>query len=181
MAYTTEQIRNIALAGHGSTGKTTFLEHLLFTAKSISAPNSISSGKTVSDYTPEEIESGLSIHLSLASLTWESCKINVLDTPGSSDFIGEVVAAFRSCESAVMLVGARAGVQIETMKLWRRLDKRNRPRMVFVNKMDEERADFDAILEDLRERFDVSFVPVSVPVGSADSFGGVVDLINQTA
>lgn len=181
MAYTTEQIRNIALAGHGSTGKTTFLEHLLFTAKSISAPNSISSGKTVSDYTPEEIESGLSIHLSLANLTWEACKINVLDTPGSSDFIGEVVAAFRSCESAVMLVGARAGVQIETMKLWRRLDKRNRPRMVFINKMDEERADFDAILEDLRERFDVSFVPVSVPVGSADSFGGVVDLINQTA
>ncbi len=180
MAYTTEQIRNIAVAGHGSTGKTTLVEQLLFSGKAISAPAPVESGKTVSDYTPEEVEAGFSIHTTLSHISWNSCKVNILDTPGSSDFVGEVVTAFRSAESAVMVVGARAGVQIETMKLWRRLDKRNRPRMVFINKMDEERADYDAVLQDLRDKFDITLVPVTVPIGSAGQYKGVIDLVDQT-
>ncbi len=181
MAFSTEQIRNIAVAGHGATGKTSFVEQLLVAGKAISAPATIESGKTVSDYTPEEIENGISIHTSLSNAAWADHKINILDTPGSADFVGEVVTAFRAAESAVMMVGARAGVQIETIKLWRRLNNRNMPRMVFINKMDEERADYDRVLEDLREKFDITLVPITVPIGTASDFSGVVDLIGNTA
>lgn len=181
MAYTTDQIRNIAVAGHGSTGKTSFVEQLLVAGSAISAAATVESGKTVSDYTPEEIENGISIHTSLSNIEWGSHKINILDTPGASDFVGEVVTAFRAAESAVILVGARAGVQIETIKLWRRLNRRNMPRMIFINKMDEDRADYDAILADLRAKFDLNLVPVSVPIGAGDDFTGVVDLIGNAA
>ena len=181
MAYTTDQIRNIAVAGHGATGKTSFVEQLLVAGKAISAPATVESGKTISDYTPEEIENGISIHTSLSNIPWRDHKINILDTPGSSDFVGEVVTAFRAAESAVIVVGARAGVQIETIKLWRRLDNRNMPRMVFINKMDEDRADYDAVLEDLRAKFDLTLVPITIPIGAADSFKGVVDLISNKA
>jgi elongation factor G len=104
-------------------------------------------------------------------------KFNVLDTPGASDFVGEVVTAFRTAESAVMMIGARAGVQIETLKLWRRLDNRNMPRIVFINKMDEERADYDNVLNDLREKFDITVIPLTIPVGQGAEFKGVIDLI----
>lgn len=181
MAYTTDKIRNIAVAGHGATGKTSFVEQLLVAGKAISAPATVESGKTVSDYSPEEIENGISIHTSLSNISWGEHKINILDTPGSADFVGEVVTAFRAAESSVIMVGARAGVQIETIKLWRRLNNRDMPRMVFINKMDEERADYDAVLEDLRAKFDLNLVPVTIPIGSAGDFRGVVDLIGDTA
>lgn len=181
MAYTTDQIRNIAVAGHGATGKTSFVEQILATGKAIPQPATVESGKTVSDYTPEEAENGISIHTSLSHLEWNECKLNVLDTPGSSDFVGEVVTAFRVAESAVVMIGARAAVQIETIKLWRRLDTREMPRMVFVNKMNEERADYAHVLDDLREKFQITFVPITVPIGAAGDFSGVVDLINGKA
>ncbi len=181
MAYTTEQIRNIAVAGHGATGKTSFVEQLLVAGKVISSAVSVESGKTVSDYTPEEIENGISIHTSLSNIEWNDHKINILDTPGSADFVGEVVAAFRTAEAAVMMVGARAGVQIETIKLWRRLNRREMPRIVFVNRMDEERADYAAVLDDLRTRFEKPIVPVTVPIGSGSDFSGVVNLVTNEA
>lgn len=181
MAYTTDRIRNIAVAGHGATGKTSFVEQILATGKAIPQPATVESGKTVSDYTPEEAENGISIHTSLSHLDWNDCKINILDTPGSADFVGEVVTAFRVAESAVMLIGARAGVQIETIKLWRRLENRGMPRMVFVNKMNEERADYDRVLDDLREKFQVTLVPITVPLGTAGDFSGIVDLISGKA
>lgn len=181
MAYTTDQIRNIAVAGHGATGKTSFVEQILAVGKAIPQPGTVESGKTVSDYTPEEAENGISIHTSLSHVEWDSCKINILDTPGSSDFVGEVVTAFRAAETGVMIVGARAGVQIETIKLWRRLDKRNMPRIVFINKMNEERADYDGLLEDLREKFQTTLVPITMPIGSAGDFAGVIDLVGNQA
>jgi elongation factor G len=181
MAYTTDKIRNIAVAGHGATGKTSFVEQLLVAGKAISAPATVESGKTVSDYTPEEIENGISIHTSLSNIVWKDHKINILDTPGASDFVGEVVTAFRAAETGVIMVSARAGVQIETIKLWRRLNRRNMPRIVFINKMDEDRADFDGVLEDLRNKFDLTLVPITIPIGSAGDYSGVVDLIGNTA
>lgn len=181
MAVGTEGIRNIAIAGHGGTGKTTFTESLLFTGGAISKPEPVESGKTVSDYTDEEVEYKHSIHTSLSHLLHNDLKINVLDTPGTSDFVGEVVTAFRAAESAVMIVGGRAGVEIETIKLWRRLDNRNMPRIVFVNKMDEERADYERTYGDLSEKFDVTFVPVTIPIGQAGEFKGVIDLVNMKA
>jgi elongation factor G len=181
MAYTTDKIRNIAVAGHGATGKTSFVEQLLVAGKAISAPATVESGKTVSDYTPEEIENGLSIHTSLSNIVWKDHKINILDTPGASDFVGEVVTAFRAAETGVILVSARAGVQIETIKLWRRLNRRNMPRIVFINKMDEDRANFDSVLDDLRNKFDLTLVPITIPIGSAGDYTGVVDLIGNAA
>ena len=181
MSITTDSIRNVAVAGHGATGKTALVESILFGAGVIARAEAVESGRTVSDHTDEEIAHSFSIHTSLAHLNWNDHKINLLDTPGASDFIGEVVAAFRAAESAMLTVGARSGVQIETIKLWRRLEARNMPRFVFVNKMDEERADFAAALTDMGEKFDRTFVPVVIPIGSGADFQGIVNLIEMKA
>jgi elongation factor G len=181
MAVGTDHIRNIAVAGHGTTGKTSFVEHLLFTGGVIQKPETVESGRTVSDYSEEEVENKISIHTTLSHLMWHDRKINLLDTPGSGDFAGEVVAAFRAAETGVLLVDAKAGVEIETIKLWRRLNDRNMPRVVFVNKMDEEQADFQAALTDLSEKFSVTFVPVAFPIGSGEEFQGIVNLMDMKA
>ena len=181
MSTTTDAIRNVAVAGHGTTGKTTLVEHLLFAGGAIPKAETVESGRTTSDYFPDEIENGFSIHTTLTHLTWDNHKVNLLDTPGASDFVGEVVAAFRAAESAVLTVGAKSGVQIETIKLWRRLEDRNMPRMIFVTKMDEDRADFTQTLADLGEKFDKTFVPVTIPMGSGGDYKGVIDLLHMKA
>lgn len=181
MGITTDMIRNIAVAGHGGTGKTTLVENLLFYGGAIGKPETTDTGRTVSDYTDEEISQKMSIHTTLSHITWGDTKINILDTPGLADFVGEVVASFRAAESAVMVVGAKAGVEIETIKLWRRLDGRNMPRMVFINKMDIDRADYQKTLDDLREKFDATFVPITVPIGAGSEYKGVVNLIDMKA
>ncbi|MFP4113699.1 MAG: elongation factor G [Spirochaetota bacterium] len=181
MSITTDSIRNVAVAGHGTTGKTALVESILFSGGAIARPETVESGKTVSDFTDEEIANNFSIHTALTHLDWNDRKINLLDTPGASDFIGEVVAAFRAAESSMMVVGARAGVQIETIKLWRRLDQRNMSRFVFVNRMDEERADFANVVNDLSEKFDKTFVPVVIPIGSGPDYRGIVNLIEMKA
>ncbi len=179
MGTTTGSIRNIAIAGHSATGKTTLVEHLLFYGGVIQKPESVESGKTVSDYTDEETSNNVSVHTTLTHINHAGCKLNMLDTPGLGDFVGEVVAAFRACESAVITVGAKAGVQIETIKLWRRLDDRNKPRMVFLSKLDEDGADFERVLSDLGEKLEHNFVPLTIPVGQAGEFRGVIDVVSQ--
>ncbi|TVR58992.1 MAG: elongation factor G [Spirochaetaceae bacterium] len=181
MSTQTAQIRNIAIAGHGGTGKTSFVEQILFCAGVIKKAELVESGKTVSDFTEEEIAHKISIRTSLSHVSWSDAKINILDTPGSPDFIGEVVAAFRATESAVLLVAARSGVQIETLKLWRRLNTREMPRMIFVNKLEEERADFQTALEDIREKFKVPAFPVTIPMGDSADFKGIIDLVTMKA
>ena len=181
MGISTDSIRNVAFAGHGGTGKTSFVEQLLFYGNAIQKPEPVESGRSVSDFTEEEIAHRNSIHTSLSHLTWKDCKINVLDTPGLGDFVGEVVAAFRAAESAVMVVSGKAGVQIETIKLWRRLDRRDMPRIVLVNQMDMENSNFAAVLEDLRQKFDKTFVPVSIPIGTGSTYQGVINLLNMKA
>ncbi len=178
---TTNSIRNIAVAGHGATGKTQLTESLLFAGGAIPKPESVETGRTVSDFTEEEQSGGMSIHTSLTHLDWRDAKINLLDTPGASDFVGEVVAAFRAAESALMVVAAKAGVQIETIKLWRRLDQRQMPRIVAISKMDEERADFQQALTDLNQKFNTTCVPITIPIGNGTDFTGVVDLIAMKA
>ncbi len=181
MGFTTDAIRNLAVAGHGGTGKTTLVEQLLFNGGAISKAETVESGKTVSDYTEEEVERKISIHTTVTHVSWENKLINLLDTPGSGDFVGEVVAGFRTSESALLLVGAKAGVQIETIKLWRRLNNRNMPRLVFVNKMDRDNADFRETLDDLKDKFSVPFVPVTIPLGSGTDYKGVINLIDMKA
>ncbi|MFW5812649.1 MAG: GTP-binding protein, partial [Alkalispirochaetaceae bacterium] len=148
MGITTDMIRNVAVAGHGGTGKTSLVENMLFYGGAIAKPETTDTGRTVSDYTEEEISQKMSIHTTLSHISWGDTKINILDTPGLADFVGEVVASFRAAESAIIVVGAKAGVEIETIKLWRRLDGRNMPRIVFINKMDVDRADYQKTLDD---------------------------------
>lgn len=181
MSFATDAIRNTVIAGHVGTGKTTLLENILFAAGKISKIETIENGRTVSDFTEEEIEKKISIHSSLTNIEWNSKKLNFIDTPGSSDFIGEVIAGFRSCETALILAGCDTGVQIETIKLWRNLDSRNKPRFVFINKCDKERADFPAALEDLKNKFNKTFVPVAIPVGTGASYKGVINLLEEKA
>jgi len=174
-------IRNVAVCGHGSTGKTSLVEQMLFRAGVIPKAETIESGKTMSDYLDDEIEHKFSIHTSLMNLPWKDTNINVLDTPGSSDFVGEVVASFRAAETAVMVISAPAGIQIETVKLWRRLDHRDKPRVVFVNKMDQDRADFQKSLDEIKEAFKVTAVPLNLPLGQGSSHEGIVDLLHLKA
>ena len=181
MAYSTDLIRNVAIAGHGGTGKTTLLEHILFQGGAISKPETIESGKTVSDYGEDEIARKISVRASLSHLTYKDAKLNFIDTPGSSDFVGEVVLAFRSCEAALLLVDGRTGVQIETIKLWRSLESRSKPRMVFVSRLDEERASFAKSLEDVKDKFKVAPVAITIPMGEGAGLKGVVDVLKGVA
>ncbi len=181
MGFTTEQVRTLAVAGHGQTGKTTLIEQLLLAAGMIQKAESVESGKTVSDYTPEEIERKISIYSSLVHLNWGDKLINLWDTPGSADFIGEVICAFRASEVALMMLDAKAGVQIETIKLWRMLDRRNKPRLLFINHLDDDRAKFDDSVQDVHGQFECEVCPVTIPMGTGASFKGVIDVLHGKA
>lgn len=181
MDYTTANVRNVAIAGHGQSGKTTLFEQLLFASGVIAKTEQAGTGKTVSDYTAEEIEHKISIYSALAHAQWNDKIINFWDTPGSSDFIGEVISAFRSSEMALMLVDGKNGVQIETIKLWRDLDRRNKPRMVFINRTDDQRTNVEAITKDIHDKFNVEVCPITIPMGSGSSFKGVIDVLRGKA
>ena len=181
MSNSTDQIRNIAIAGHGQTGKTTLFEHLLFAGGAIPRAETLESGKTTSDYSPEEIERKISIHAAMGHIEKNGTKINFFDTPGSSDFTGGVILCFRASEFALLTVDGKSGVQIETVKLWRNLDGSGKPRGVFVTKMDNDQTDFARTLADIKEKFKVEPVAVSLPMGSGGSFKGVVDVLHEKA
>ncbi len=181
MGISTDLVRTFAVAGHGQTGKTTLIEQLLLAAGMIQKAESVDSGKTTSDYTSEEIERKISIYSTLVHLNWKDKVVNVWDTPGSSDFIGEVIAAFRASELALMLIDAKSGVQIETIKLWRMLDRRNKPRILFVNHLDDDRADFDTSVQDVHSQFECDVCPVTIPMGKGASFRGVIDVLHGKA
>ena len=181
MSVSTKDIRNVAIIGHNGTGKTNLIEQMLYYGNVLSRPETVDSGKTVSDYTEEEIQRKMSVHTTLSSLEWDGKMINILDTPGTGDFIGEAISAFRATEAALMVVDGREGAQIETIKLWRRLDERNKPRAVFINKMDKERASFRHVIDSLVEEFGAHFVPVVMALGEAEEFHGVINLIENQA
>ena len=181
MSYTTEQIRNIAIIGHGSTGKTTLLEHILFQGGMISRPETVDSGKTVSDYSEDEIARKISVRSSLTHVNTDDCKINFIDAPGAGDFVGEAILAIRSTETALLVIDGKSGVQIETVKLWRILERQKRPRMIFVTRLDEDRANFSNTLADIKEKFRVTPVAVTIPMEEGTSFRGIIDVLNNKA
>ncbi len=181
MSVSTTDLRNIAIVGHNGTGKTSLLEQILFQCGVISRVESIDSGKTVSDYTEEEISKLISIHTAMAQVTCEEKMMTFLDTPGTAGFIGEVISAFRSCESALVTVDARDGAQIETIKLWKKLNDRNKPRAVFINKIDRDRADFFTAFNHLKEQLLATYVPITIPMGSGEDYKGIINLIDNTA
>jgi elongation factor G len=181
MSYSTNSIKNVAIAGHGGTGKTSLFERLLFASGVISRPETVDSGKTVGDSSPEEIERKISIHTALAHLELGDKKINIFDTPGSSDFVGDVIISFRASEFVVLAVDGRVGVQIETIKLWRNLEGRKKPRGFYITRLDDERADFKKALEDIKEKFKVEPVPFTLPMGQGAGYKGLIDVLNEKA
>jgi elongation factor G len=181
MEYETRAVRNIAIAGHGQTGKTTLLEQLLYCSGSITAPALVESGKTVSDFTAEEIKRHISIYASLAAVEYNKTLLNFWDTPGSPDFSGEVISAFRASETALMVIDARTGVQIETVKQWRDLDRRNKPRIIFVNHADDPRAAVADCVHAVHASFSVEVCPVTIPMISSAGYAGVIDVLHGVA
>ena len=178
----TKDIRNIALLGHGSEGKTTLTEAMLFAAGLIDRQGKVEDGSTVSDYDPEEIKRGISISASVAPLTWKNNKINVIDVPGYFDFIGEAIASLRVVETAGIVVGAVSGVTVGAEKAWDNAGKLGHVcRMFIVNQMDRENADYHKVLEALRDKFGSTVVPLVLPIGSGASFKGVVNILENKA
>jgi len=175
--YSTEQIRNIALLSHGSAGKTSLAEAMLFDTGALTRLGKVDEGTTVSDYDEEEIRRHISLSTSIVPCEWNGHKINALDTPGYLDFVGEVKGAVRVADGAVILLDAASGVEVGTDLVWNYADEQNLPRLVFVNKMDREHANFKNCLEALKERFEATFIPIQLPIGSQADFEGVVDLI----
>ncbi|MDR7545420.1 MAG: elongation factor G [Armatimonadota bacterium] len=179
--YGPERIRNVAVVGHGGTGKTSLVEALLFVAGAIDRQGRVEDGTTTTDFDPEEIRRQHTINASLAPVEWEGTKVNVIDTPGYPDFVGEVAGALRVSEGALVVVDARAGVEVQTEYVWARASERGLPRIVVVSRLDRENASFEHAVESLRARFGARVVPMHLPLGAEAGFVGVVDLVTMRA
>ncbi|NLA04446.1 MAG: elongation factor G [Firmicutes bacterium] len=180
-SYASEAIRNVALISHGGAGKTSLTEALLFTSGAINRQGNIEAGTTTTDYDPDEIKRQVTINVGLAPLEWGGVKINLLDTPGYFDFIGDLIGALRVADCCAVVVCAVSGVEVGTEKVWQYADDFGLPRLVFMNKLDRENADFDGAMEQLQKHFGMNVVPVHLPIGKEESFKGVVDLVEERA
>ena len=180
-AYATSSIRNVGLFSHVGAGKTSLAEAMLFTTGAVNRLGSVDNGSTVSDYDPDEVKRQISLNLSLIPVESGDAKINLLDTPGYADFSGEVASALHVSDGAVLVVDVSSGVQVGTEESWERITANELPKLIFVNRMDRENADYFATLESLQEFFGSSVAPLHVPIGSEDDFKGVVDLLANTA
>lgn len=179
--YATSAIRNIALVGHGAAGKTALMESMLFDAKTITRMGTVESGTTTSDFEPEEIKRHFSISAAVAPCEHNGVKINLIDTPGYVDFIGEVIGALRACDNACIVVEAVHGLGVQTERATEFIKNANMPAMVVVNGMDRENADFYARLAETQNILYKMATPLSLPIGSQADFKGVVDLIKMKA
>ena len=171
----------MALLSHSGAGKSSLCEAVLFSTKAVTRQGKIEDGNTVSDYEPEEIRRGSSIQTTLIAASGDGFKVNFLDTPGYDDFLGEVVSALRVVEGAAILIAAPSGVDVGTERSWDLCESAGLPRMMVINKMDRENADFDRNVADIQATFGRQCVPFQIPTGSADQFKGVVDLTNPNA
>ncbi|CCO07112.1 elongation factor G [Desulforamulus hydrothermalis] len=177
--YQTSQLRNVAVVAHGGSGKTSLVEAMVFNTGTLSRLGRVEDGTTVADYHPEETARKMTIHTSLVPVEWNNSKINLLDTPGFSDFIGEVKGSLRVADGALMVVSAVDGVQVQHEVIWDMCEEL--PKIVVINKMDRENANFDKVLEDLKSKFGANFVPIQLPIGAFTDFTGVVNIIDQKA
>ncbi len=175
------RIRNVALVGHRGSGKTSLNEALMFEAGAINRLGSVADGTTVSDSADDEKARQMSIASSLASFTWQDRKINLVDTPGEPSFVADALAGLRVCEGAVFVVNAVMGVEVGTERLWARAEELGLSRLVFVNMLDRERADFFRTLDSLKESFGAHVVATEIPIGSEHDVTGVIDLVDMKA
>jgi len=179
--YSIDRLRNVALVSHSGAGKTSLAEAMLFTAKATNRLGKVDDGTSVMDFDSEEIKRQISINLSTAPVEWNGCKINVLDAPGYFDFVGDLIASLRVADGAIIVVCASSGVEVGTEKVWDYTEENKTPRMIFVNKMERENANFGNVLEQLKSTFGNKVVAVQLPIGNAENFKGFVDLIQQKA
>ncbi len=179
--YESSSVRSIALIGHSGCGKTTLATAMAFAVGSSSRLGSVDEGNALTDFTPDEIDRKMSIGLSLAYAETGGVKVNIIDTPGYLDFRGEVTAGLRVSDCAVVVVHAVSGVEVGTDIVWQDAEEQGVPRLVFINMMDKENADFGKVLDDMRAKLSSRVVPFQVPIGDGDTFRGVVDLIKNKA
>ncbi|MGD8865514.1 MAG: GTP-binding protein, partial [Anaerolineales bacterium] len=180
--YGTESIRNVALASHSGSGKTILGEAMLFATGAITRMGEVSEGNTVSDFEEEEIRRNLSLSTAILPVEFNDHKINILDTPGYTDFIGEVISTLSVADSAVLLIDSVAGIEVGTELVWNYCDEFNLPRFMMISKMDRENANFSAVLNSLSTLSrEVTFIPVQLPWGEKHDFKGVIDLFTMKA
>src|SRR3954468_16761068 len=181
MPVAADRIRNVALVGHRGSGKTSLMEALLFEAGATTRLGSVADGTTVSDSDDDEKSRGMSISASLASFDWRDTKVNLIDTPGEPSFIADALGALRVCESAVFVVNGVMGVEVSTQRLWTRAAELGVARLVFVNMLDRERADFFRTLDSLKTAFGPHVVATEIPIGEEHEIRGVIDLVDMKA
>jgi elongation factor G len=176
-----DNIRNVALISHGGAGKTSLAEAMLFDAGAIQRLGSVDAGTATLDHDPDEQKRKQSINLAIGTLEADDARITIVDTPGYADFQADVVEALAAVDAAIVVIDASAGVEVGTEEVWRMAEERKLPRFIFINKMDRENANYDAVLDQLKARFGPKIAPVYLPIGTAESFRGYVDVIEQHA
>ena len=176
-----DAIRNVAFVAHSGAGKTSLTEAMAYVTGQTSRLGRVEDGNTISDFDPDEVERSMSINLSVVPCPWRGDTINVIDTPGYPDFIGDVVSGLRAADAAIVVIDATAGIQVGTEIVWRLVDRRDRPRLVVVNRMDRENVNWENVVQELRDKFGAAIAPIQVPLGDAPEFDGVVDLLDGTA
>src|SRR5438132_9472401 len=172
------KIRNVAVVGHGGSGKTSLVESILHAVGATTRLGKVDDGTSILDTDPEEQKRHITINMALASFTHEGTKINLVDTPGYADFAGDQHAALRVADAAIVFVDASAGVQVGTQTVWSELEKAQTPRVVAVGRLDRQNADFDRVLEQLREAYGIRVVPLHVPVGEHQELKATIDLLH---
>ncbi|MGI6606296.1 MAG: elongation factor G [Peptococcia bacterium] len=179
--YSSKKLRNVGILAHGGAGKTSLTETFLFNAGHTTRIGKVDEGTTVTDYLPEEIKRKVTVSTTLAPVEWKEHKLNILDTPGYADFIGEVKSAMRAVDSIILIVDGVAGVEVQTEVHWEAAEESSKPRIIFVNKLDRENANYYRVLDNLKDRFGTSIVPLVLPIGAEENFSGVVDILRKKA
>ena len=177
--YSGDAIRNVAVVGHGASGKTSLVDALAFVAGSSSRHGNVQQGTALTDYTPDEIERQYSISLALAHAEWQGVKINLIDTPGYLDFIGDALAGISAADAAVIVVSATAGVEVGTEKTWDYATQRSIPRMLFLSMLDKENASFERTYQDIKDHLTPKVVPIEIPVGEGPDLRGLINLFSR--
>src|SRR2546425_4779894 len=186
-AVALDKVRNIGIIAHIDAGKTTTTEHILYYSGAKHKLGGVDEGTTDTDYDPEEQDRGITIYSACIPFHWRDCTINLIDTPGHVDFTAEVERSLRVLDGCVVVFDAQKGVEAQSETVWRQADKYGVPRLVFVNKMDVVGANFDNVLEEIRDRLEGKAIPLTIPIGSgspkdsATPFRGIIDVIEMRA
>ena len=179
MSYSVQNIRNVALLGHGGNGKTSLVESMLYLTGALDRQGRTADGNTVCDYDAEEIKRQITISTAVAPVEYNGCKINVLDTPGNYDFSGDVQEALRVAELGIIVCDAKSGLSVGTERAWKYLNEHKLPRFIYISKMDEDNGDFNGAFATLREHFGRTIAPLVIPIwDDAKHVTGIVDILN---